>query len=513
MTARRCSLSRKYHFKCMNRLFRGVVLVAALGLVLAVMALLGSRSGSRGALLRYNAELKAKGEKLTFAELMRERMMNGIDSHAVITNATATLSNSQLSLSLLEPRKYLRSGEAMVTWREASPLSSKSRLNGRRTWEEHDHQIKAAGATLQEIRDALREPALDGGPCTNMLGFRRVNFVAIRTVAQWLAGAVENDLHQGRWEEGLQNLEALAALARMEREEYTLVAQMVRVGVAGLGLSVTWEAMQAPGWSEQQLARLQQAWEQLDLVDAVEKGVTGDRASGAEVFAMLRHANSLSAGGFLRATMNSPASSSGRTFEEGLIDFILVPAYKLTSIDEDELFFLTTQQQSLAGLRFLKTHRPWAETKQELAEAYARLNKLTGLLGRFRYMISSIGIPNCGRASERAVQVEIERQLTLAAIGLRRFELRHGKLPPSLEALLPEFLAALPYDYMSAKPLGFRLKSEGSYVLYSVGDDGKDDGGDPTPPPGTPAGLWGCRDAVWPSPVAEPAELTQPRGP
>jgi len=60
--------------------------------------------------------------------------------------------------------------------------------------------------------------------------------------------------------------------------------------------------------------------------------------------------------------------------------------------------------------------------------------------------------------------------------------------------------------YLSAKPLGYRLKADGSCVLYSVGDDGIDDGGDSTPPPGTPAGMWAGQDAVWPSPAAEPGE-------
>jgi hypothetical protein len=67
-------------------------------------------------------------------------------------------------------------------------------------------------------------------------------------------------------------------------------------------------------------------------------------------------------------------------------------------------------------------------------------------------------------------------------------------------------LPTVPYDYMSAKPLRYRLQADGSYVLYSVGQDGKDDGGDPTSPSGTPAGLWSGRDAVWPSPVTEPDE-------
>jgi hypothetical protein len=61
-----------------------------------------------------------------------------------------------------------------------------------------------------------------------------------------------------------------------------------------------------------------------------------------------------------------------------------------------------------------------------------------------RYLISMIAIPNYTRAGERAVQAETKRQMTLAAIALKRFELRLSKSPVSLEALVPEFLTALP---------------------------------------------------------------------
>jgi hypothetical protein len=118
-----------------------------------------------------------------------------------------------------------------------------------------------------------------------------------------------------------------------------------------------------------------------------------------------------------------------------------------------------------------------------------------------------MAFPNHVRACETAVRGETDRQMTLAAIALRRFQLRHGQLPPSLEAVVPEFLPAAPYDYMSAKPLCYRLEADGGYLLYSVGEDAEDDGGDPNPLPGGLNGLWTGRDAVWPSPASEPGDM------
>jgi hypothetical protein len=157
-------------------------------------------------------------------------------------------------------------------------------------------------------------------------------------------------------------------------------------------------------------------------------------------------------------------------------------------------------QEGIVALRLLKAHRPWPEAKQALAKAGVRVSALGPGLDRFRHYVSAIGIPHFAKAGNTAVNLETERQMTLATIAIKRFQLRHGKLPSSLEALVPVFLAAVPYDYMSAKPLRYHLKSDGDYVLYSVGLDGKDDGGDPSPAPGATPGLWGGRDAVWPSP-------------
>jgi hypothetical protein len=409
----------------MNKLLRGLILLGALGFVVGVIALLGARSGSRGALRSYEAELRAKGEKLTFAELSHGRRTNGIDSHAVITNAAARLGDARLNPGLLEPRKYLWPGQAIVVWREPDLRWLKPAASGRGgTWEEFDAQMQAARGILQEIREALKEPALDAGPYTNVLASRRVNFVAVRTAAQWLMGAAENDLHQGRLEEALQNLEALAALARMERDEYTLVAQMIRVAVAGLGLSVTWEALQAPGWTEPQLERLQRAWEPVDLVEAVERGFVGARAGGYQLFAWLRHASGPQAGRLLGNLGNMGSSPAKRTPDEVLGEYLFLPAYKVACIDEDELFYLRSMQESLGPLRLLKAHRPWVEAKQGLTNALGRLNQLAGWPNRFRYFISMMAIPNYARAGERAVQTETETDLLQCLLVFDQFPAR-----------------------------------------------------------------------------------------
>jgi len=82
----------------------------------------------------------------------------------------------------------------------------------------------------------------------------------------------------------------------------------------------------------------------------------------------------------------------------------------------------------------------------------------------------------------------------------KRYELKLGKTPIDLAALVPEFLPAVPTDLMNGQPLHYRFEQNSGFTLYSVGEDAHDDGGSMIadsdnsdyPPP------WNGKDLVWP---------------
>ncbi len=86
--------------------------------------------------------------------------------------------------------------------------------------------------------------------------------------------------------------------------------------------------------------------------------------------------------------------------------------------------------------------------------------------------------------TERAVvnvrrRGEAHLRLVLAEAAVRRCRLETGPLPASLDALVPKYLSAVPIDPYSERPLIYRRTEEG-YLLYSVGGNGVDDGGQRT---------------------------------
>lgn len=68
-------------------------------------------------------------------------------------------------------------------------------------------------------------------------------------------------------------------------------------------------------------------------------------------------------------------------------------------------------------------------------------------------------------------------QLLRADLAIRVYRSEHGQLPDDWPELVPNYLATVPQDPYSAKPLVYRRADDGGFVIYSVGFDGQDNGG------------------------------------
>ena len=64
-----------------------------------------------------------------------------------------------------------------------------------------------------------------------------------------------------------------------------------------------------------------------------------------------------------------------------------------------------------------------------------------------------------------------------AACALERYWLDHHAYPDRLDALVPAYLDRVPHDLIDGAPLRYRQTSDGRYQLWSIGWDGRDEGG------------------------------------
>jgi hypothetical protein len=99
-------------------------------------------------------------------------------------------------------------------------------------------------------------------------------------------------------------------------------------------------------------------------------------------------------------------------------------------------------------------------------------------------------------------------QLLSAAVALaaERFRRQQHRWPASLAELVPTYLNAVPTDPFDLQPLRFKKLTDG-IVIYSVGDDGVDDGGQVLPrtrqprPPDIGVRLWDVAHRRQPPPT------------
>ena len=85
-------------------------------------------------------------------------------------------------------------------------------------------------------------------------------------------------------------------------------------------------------------------------------------------------------------------------------------------------------------------------------------------------------LPDLSRSRTLADRARVQRELTVLAVALAVHKAEAGAYPAKLAALAPKYVKAVPQDFFSGKPLIYKREGEG-YLLYSVGENARDDGG------------------------------------
>ncbi|WP_309399719.1 hypothetical protein [Cerasicoccus maritimus] len=89
-------------------------------------------------------------------------------------------------------------------------------------------------------------------------------------------------------------------------------------------------------------------------------------------------------------------------------------------------------------------------------------------------MSAGMLLPIIDKMPYRLLHCDIESEYVYLMLAIRLYEMEHGALPPTLDALVPDYIDAVPLDPYDDQPLRYDAKRA---IIYSVGEDGVDDGG------------------------------------
>jgi len=144
-----------------------LILVSVLfaGALLAIYLLRTKRQQTLGG---YVEELQAKGERMTFQELIASLSPNTNNSLAVLTNVVLQLGVPPPGASNIDLLHFVSPGRAQVAWSLREPTwAVPSAGSPSATWAQVGDRVTAMASLLGQLHQAMKRPAPNAGVRTN----------------------------------------------------------------------------------------------------------------------------------------------------------------------------------------------------------------------------------------------------------------------------------------------------------------------------------------------------------
>ena len=245
-----------------------------------------------------------------------------------------------------------------------------------------------------------------------------------RSVSRLLQLDAEYALHQGDAERAWRDIRSLHGTAAAIDIDIFMVAQLVHVALQRSMLEMIQRSLHTDVWNDQQLQQLAElVQEPFPVREKFLRGVEGEQLVA------------------LAAVQGGQAS---------------LPAMQLVNLPTTQLALVEAYRELHASAR-QATGRLSKHMDQYERQTAANLSGLSGvLIGQFLPAVSAYA-----RALENG---EESRQMTLTAIGLKRFELQHRRWPASLSELKEVGLSPGDWTIKHVGPLGYSHQGGRAYV-------------------------------------------------
>jgi hypothetical protein len=325
-------------------------------------------------------------------------------------------------------------------------------------------------AAIEELRTAARRPMsrypieYDAEDTAAIL----LPYLApLKGCAQTLQLRASAGLATGRTDKAFDDIRLMLRLADSIQNEPILISHLVRLAIVNLAIQPVWEGLVTHKWNDEQLAMLGQDLQKIDLLASYQHAMRSEMVLfdvGIIDFLRKRPDYLCNLGDAEnQATGNGP-----------------LPATLLCMMP-DGWFYQSQRANCRIMLEYnipvcnLERRTMSPETVDKAEAALTADLKHWSLSSTLQGML----LPALGKASMRFAAGQTALDQARIACALERHRLAHGSYPESLDALTPAFLQSVPRDVIDGQPLKYRRTDDGGFVLYSVGWNKTDDGGQP----------------------------------
>lgn len=459
-------------------------------LVLVIFGLWLAVSLSRHKLTKYRQSLQDRGEHFDIGALtppLPSEQGNGAPELIMACKALRSQVNGS-KVPRLSFRWDSGTGSFPLDQARATP-----RLMGgaKLSWQEFRDQTDFLKPSLKKIREASAATVLEFHPEYGSDPSEEASQAAY-VAAEHLGSAALLGLHDGDVPTAAASIRAMLALAGMIQKQPLLISQIYATSILSKAQMATWELLQVQPANSTSLRDLQSAWESITVAKFLLPTLRLERARALPYF---------SAPGSTYPFFPPAAFPRSPPMSETLSVILSIWGIFFRYEDENQLIADSQDLIDLANKANLsETWIPVIEKSQEIENVQKKNGALLFMSRSAATQIRSL--------THRLIGTQALTNLTIAALALKRYQLDHGTYPASIGALVPEYLAGLPTDPYDGKPLRYQCLDPENFVLYSIGEDGRDGGGDAAFRTGQRE-LTGRKDIVWPKAIDQKPEAAQ----
>lgn len=478
-------------------------------------------AGPENAVEAYKKLLRERGEKLEIGELQPAPVPSDQNCVSAVQTAFSSFSSGYQVPDVMQ---MVAPAKAMIAWQQPKVRGYDGSDKMTNSWEDFGEDVAAHRQAIDELKEVFDRPKLDFA-----LDYKK-NYILplphlalLKRAAQVIEAATVLDLHNGDDGAVATNICVLLALVRADHDEPILISHLVRIAMVAIAENPTWELLQSTNATDAQLALLQKNWTLLEFLDSLERTVEMERAFIKDDVEKAR-ADSEAFDLMMKEGGSSSSSSGGSGWA---LDFDALgedikyntgkTLWRASWSYTEEIHFLQGDQIMLETFRAMETNSQFLKPQYDAMQL--KVSSL-GLTNAGAALFRALKIPDfgdllggnwMGGAINKTIRIEAARRIVVTAIALKRFQLKHRQWPHTLAELAPEFFPSVPIDPYDGKPLRYHANPDGTYLLYCVGEDGVDDGGNPTNTAASSSSpsaslYWQnnrARDWVWPQPATE----------
>ncbi len=449
---------------------------------------------------RVQAGLRAKGEKLTFAELIPPPPPDSENFFA--DPIWQELTNHRI----------LKEKQRINQW--DTPLSESEQVRIKSLTQKNFHSRKDA---IQHLEVLLRKKSANQDqqpiarltldleiPVTSLLahvaelskrpsGFFPIRYqdnfytalphiTALFYLGNLLGASSYANLVLGNFVAASQDILTLNQLSLVIKNEPLLISNAIRISLLRTALTPLNQGCANQQWNSNELVTFQQALQKTELVQHLPDILRGERACVDSASLLnLREIIGLSEKSSLfERCIQFFFRNSQKAYYDAYIQHLIDSIYR----EDQRGLNITTLFQD----RSSRDYHPkgFSQRRHFIAAVIVLLES------------STIGIN-----IQKTIEAQTQVNQTLIACALERYRLANGSYPASLEILVPDFLSAIPKEPTTGNPMHYRLLADNKFLLWAPGwklqtRDGK------------PGEFQGEGDIVWHLPLSQKSRQENP---